>query len=228
MMSSSSMPWSTSPRPATSTSETIRPTGSGQASRTTVTSLTSSCAPRRSSEAELADMEPSTAAPPCVMVGPARDWAARFGLPGLVRASAERAPGAVALKDERGSLTYAALEARSDARAARLRSSGGRPGDVVAVCLPRGQDMVVALLAALKAHMPYLPLSAADPQRHRDLLLSLSGARHALADADTERLLGQHQELKVCRGESGAAAGGSWSELTPYGGGGAGLAVVPF
>jgi amino acid adenylation domain-containing protein len=163
-------------------------------------------------------MEPSTAAPPCVMVGPARDWAARFGLPGLVRASAERAPGAVALKDERGSLTYAELEARSDALAARLRSSGGRPGDVVAVCLPRGQDMVVALLAALKAHMPYLPLSAADPRRHRDLLLSLSGARHALADADTERLLGQHQDLKVVRVEFGAAAGGSWSELTPYGG----------
>src|SRR2546430_540060 len=100
-------------------------------------------------------IETSTAAPPAVLVGPWREWPDPFGLPGLVRASAERAPDAVALTDEGGTLTYAQLEVESDALAARLRAAGGRPGDVVAVCLPRGRALVVALLAALKAHMPY-------------------------------------------------------------------------
>src|SRR5215472_2649781 len=102
--------------------------------------------------------EPSTATAPCVMTGPRREWPAPSGLPGLVRASSERTPDAVALIDEGGTLSYAELETESDALAARLRAAGGRPGDVVAVCMHRGRAMVVALLAALKARMPYLPL----------------------------------------------------------------------
>lgn len=159
----------------------------------------------------------STAATPGVLVGPRRDWSVPFGLPGLVRANAERAPDAVALEDDGGTLTYAELEVESDALAARLRAAGGQPGGVVAVCMPRGRALVVALLAALKAHMPYLPLSMDIPQQHRDLLLSLSGARHALVEADTDRLLGPRHDLEMVHVELGAASD-SWSELVAYGG----------
>jgi amino acid adenylation domain-containing protein len=174
-------------------------------------------------------IESSAAATPAVtpgvLVGPRREWSVPFGLPGLVRASAQRAPDAIALvEDDGGTLTYAELEVESDALAAQLRAVGGQPGGVVAVCLPRGRALVIALLAALKAHMPYLPLSVDDPQRRRDLLLRLSGAGHALVDADTERLLGPRPDLEVIHVELGATsqmsdpASDSWSELVAYSG----------
>ena len=158
----------------------------------------------------------SVEATPGVLIGPARDWPAPFGLPGLVRASAERAPDAVALLDERGTLRYAELEAESDALAARLRAAGGQPGDVVAVCLPRGRALVVALLAALKAHMPYLPLPVEDPPRRRELLLRLSGARYALVDAGTAGSLGAGPALHPLEVALGTSGGDRWSNLLPY------------
>ena len=163
-------------------------------------------------------IETSAAVPPCVLVGPRREWPAPFGLPGLVRASSERAPDAVALIDDGGTLTYAELEQESDALGERLRAAGGQPGDVVAVCMPRGRAMVVALLAALKAHMAYLPLSVEDPPGRRDLLLSLSGARYALADASTGRLMARRLDLEVVHVELGAVTRDSWSELVQHAG----------
>ncbi len=160
--------------------------------------------------------QPGTTAPPCVMVGPTRTWSAPFGLPGLVRLRSERTPEAVALVDGSGTLTYAELEAESDGLAARLQLAGGRPGDVVAVCMPRGRAMVVALLAALKSHMPYLPLSMDDPQPRRELLLSLSGARHALIEPGSDRLLGQGGEVQVVHVELGGAESEKWSNLIPH------------
>lgn len=138
-----------------------------------------------------------------------------MGLPGLVRAAAYRAPEAVALLAAGRKLTYAQLEVESDALAVRLRAAG-EPGDVVAVCLPRGPEMVVALLAALKARMPYLPLAVNDPPRRRDLLLNLSDARHVLVDAQTGPELGARPGMRALHVELGAAAAvDEWTDLEP-------------
>jgi non-ribosomal peptide synthetase component F len=51
-------------------------------------------------------------------------------------------------------LTYAQLEIASDVVAAQPHGAGGRPGQVVAVLLPRGLTLVVALLEALKPGHP--------------------------------------------------------------------------
>ncbi len=160
-------------------------------------------------------LEPSTTTAPGVLVGPQRVWPAPFGLPGLVRISAQRSPGAIALIDEEGTLSYAELEAESDALAARLRRSGGRRGDLVAVCMRRGRAMVVALLAAAKAGMPYLPLSTDDPQARRDLLLDLAQARYALVDAGTAQLVRERPGLEALQVELGSARFESWSALEP-------------
>src|SRR4051794_1313722 len=103
-------------------------------------------------------MEATAAVSPGVLVGPRRDWSAPLGLPGLIRATAERTPDAVAVTYLGATLTYGQLEVASDLVAARLRAAGGSPGEVVAVCLPRGFVMVTALLGALKAGLAYLPL----------------------------------------------------------------------
>ncbi|WP_079001120.1 non-ribosomal peptide synthetase [Streptomyces sp. AS58] len=110
------------------------------------------------------------------------------GIPGFFRRSALRSPGAVAVQDAAGCLTYAQLDCWSDWLAARLLGRG-RPGDVVAVCLPRGRLLIVALLAAVKAGMPYLPLSLDDPAARRLQLLNVSGARLVLVDESTAELM---------------------------------------
>ena len=63
--------------------------------------------------------------------------------------------------DER--LGYAALNARANRLAHRLRERGIGPDDRVAICVERGIAMVVAVLGVLKAGGAYVPLDPAYP-----------------------------------------------------------------
>lgn len=164
---------------------------------------------------------PSSLSVPGVLVGSHREWSAPFGLPGLVRDRALLMPDDVALEAEGATLTFAQLEFASDATAARLRAARGRPGQVVAVCLPRGLSLVVALLGALKAGMAYLPLSTDDPQVWRDLLLRRSGARHVLVDAVTATQATSQSGVQLVLVQDhhadGPATPGQWADLVAYG-----------
>ncbi|CAL9648912.1 non-ribosomal peptide synthetase [Streptomyces sp. enrichment culture] len=60
-------------------------------------------------------------------------------------------------------LTYRELDGRAGRFAARLRELGVTPGDRVGVCLDRSADLVVTLLAVLKAGAAYVPMDPAYP-----------------------------------------------------------------
>jgi non-ribosomal peptide synthetase component F len=68
----------------------------------------------------------------------------------LFAEQAARTPGAPALLSAGESLTYAELDARAERLARRLRGLGVGTGSAVAVCLERGPEAVVALLAIWK------------------------------------------------------------------------------
>jgi hypothetical protein len=72
-------------------------------------------------------------------------------------------PDAPALSYEDETLTYAQLAERSTRLAAGLVVHGVRPGDRVGVCLDRDLDLVVTLLAVLKADGIYVPMDPAYP-----------------------------------------------------------------
>src|SRR6185295_14576963 len=74
-------------------------------------------------------------------------------------------------------LTYAELNARADALSHRLIRDGVLPGDLVAVSLDRSLDLIVALLAVLKAGAGYVPIDPTYPEERRTLLREDSGAR---------------------------------------------------
>ncbi|WP_405582825.1 amino acid adenylation domain-containing protein [Streptomyces sp. NBC_01190] len=74
-----------------------------------------------------------------------------------------RTPGAVAVQDPSTTLTYAELDARTDRLAAYLAAHGAGPERIVALALPRGADLVAAILAVLKSGAAYLPLDPAYP-----------------------------------------------------------------
>jgi amino acid adenylation domain-containing protein len=82
----------------------------------------------------------------------------------LVAAQARRTPGAAAVSHGGRILSYAELEQRADALAARLQELGVGPGAFVAVCLERSADQIVAVLATLKAGGAVAALEATHPE----------------------------------------------------------------
>ncbi|MFF4772560.1 amino acid adenylation domain-containing protein [Microtetraspora fusca] len=102
----------------------------------------------------------------------------------LVAAQARRTPDAVAVTAPgTAGLRYRDLVARAARLAARLRAAGVGRGDVVGVCLERGPDLVVALLATLHAGAAYLPLDPADPRERLAWLVADTDAAAVITDA---------------------------------------------
>ncbi|MFF2400054.1 non-ribosomal peptide synthetase/type I polyketide synthase [Streptomyces goshikiensis] len=106
----------------------------------------------------------------------------------LIAGAAARHPDAVAVSVPAESgptrhLTYGELERHARLLAARLRDRGVGRGAVVAVCLPKSPELIVALLAVLKAGAAYLPL---DPDHPGDRLAGMAenaGAALVITDA---------------------------------------------
>jgi enterobactin synthetase component F len=68
-------------------------------------------------------------------------------------------------------VTYGELDERANRLAHHLQSLGARPGAVVAVSVPRSAELVVALLAVLKAGAAYLPLDPDYPEQRLAYML---------------------------------------------------------
>ncbi len=102
---------------------------------------------------------------------------------GLFEEQALLTPGAVAVACGEASLTYAELEARSGRLARVLRGRGIGPEARVGVCLDRSPELVVAVLAVLRAGAAYVPLDPAYPRERLGFVLRDSGARLLLSRA---------------------------------------------
>src|SRR5262249_8046365 len=76
----------------------------------------------------------------------------------LVEEQVERTPQAAALVHEGGLLSYGELNQQANRLAHYLRGVGVKPDERVALCVERGNEMMVALLAVLKAGGAYVPL----------------------------------------------------------------------
>jgi amino acid adenylation domain-containing protein len=92
-------------------------------------------------------------------------------LPALFEQQVQRAPDAVALvcADQRWS--YAELNARANRLAHHLMAAGIGPESLVALALPRTAELIVSLLAILKAGAAYLPLDPAYPAERLAFML---------------------------------------------------------
>lgn len=85
-------------------------------------------------------------------------------VPLLFQAQAARTPDAIAVIDKGAELSYAELNARAN-RLARHLIGQQRvgPEDIVAIAIPRSAEMVIAMLAVLKAGAAYLPVDTDYP-----------------------------------------------------------------
>ncbi|WP_405987096.1 amino acid adenylation domain-containing protein [Streptomyces sp. NBC_00872] len=98
----------------------------------------------------------------------------------LAAAQARSTPHSVALRYGDETVGYRALDERAERLARRLRALGVGPDTIVGLYLPRTPDLIVALLATLKAGGAFLPL---DPEYPAERL------RHMLTDAAVTVLL---------------------------------------
>ncbi|GAA4975796.1 non-ribosomal peptide synthetase [Actinoplanes utahensis] len=94
----------------------------------------------------------------------------------------DRWAGGTAVHDSAGDLTYAELRRLSAEVAGGLRRRGAGPDSVVAVSLPRGRDLIVALLGVLRAGAAFLIIDPAQPEARRRELLRDAGALLTVGD----------------------------------------------
>ncbi|HWH00406.1 MAG TPA: amino acid adenylation domain-containing protein, partial [Pilimelia sp.] len=97
-------------------------------------------------------------------------------LPELFARTVAATPDAVAVRAAGRVLTFAELDRATTRLAHTLRAAGVGAEDVVGVMAERSAEMLVAILAVLKAGGAYLPVDAALPPSRRDHLLADSGA----------------------------------------------------
>ncbi|MEU8530895.1 amino acid adenylation domain-containing protein, partial [Streptomyces sp. NPDC048629] len=116
------------------------------------------------------------------------------GVHELIAERAVVAPDAVAVVVGEQSLTYGGLMGRANRLAHYLRSVGVGAESVVGLCLPRGVDMVVAMVAVWQAGGAYLPL---DPEYPADRL------EFMLADAGVEVVVGRRDLVEGLSVEQG-------------------------
>ncbi|NIL16085.1 non-ribosomal peptide synthetase [Pseudomonas sp. AN3A02] len=103
-------------------------------------------------------------------------------VPQLFEAQAQATPDACALTFAGQSLTYRQLNRQANQLAHKLRALGVGPEVLVGVALERGLEMIVGLLAILKASGAYVPL---DPNYPRERLA------HMMSDSGLKLLLTQ-------------------------------------
>ncbi|RNL80537.1 non-ribosomal peptide synthetase, partial [Halostreptopolyspora alba] len=110
-------------------------------------------------------------------------------VPELFETQVSRTPETPAIVCDDRTLTYRELDDRANSVAWELVRRGAGPEDLVALALPRTEDLVVGLLGILKSGAGYVPM---DPQflgERAESVLSEAAPRFAVTDTETWQAL---------------------------------------
>ncbi|MEV0006483.1 condensation domain-containing protein, partial [Micromonospora sp. NPDC050980] len=133
---------------------------------------------------------------------------------------AGRDPGRPAVLGDGVSVSYGELAERSLRLAGALVRAGVGVGDPVGVCLPKGAEQIVAVLAVLAAGGVYVPVGVDQPVARRERILGRAGAKVLIRAGGG----GPAQVAdEVPPGGDPAGLGAVAGELSPEGDGGPGL-----
>ncbi|MGI5423693.1 non-ribosomal peptide synthase/polyketide synthase [Streptomyces sp. CA-179760] len=119
------------------------------------------------------------------------------GVHELIAERAVAAPDVVAVVAGGESVTYGGLMVRANRLAHLLRGMGVGAESVVGLCLPRGVDMVVAVLAVWQVGGAYLPLDPEYPAERLEFMLADSGAKVLVCVGATAEGLGAETVIRL-------------------------------
>jgi amino acid adenylation domain-containing protein len=131
---------------------------------------------------DLVLMSPAEKAMVTEQSGPRGSADGQLDIEGLVEGWARSTPGATAVVCAGRELSYGELDERAGQLAAGLAAAGVVPGDRVALCMGRSADLIVAMLAVLKAGAAYVPLDPGYPAERLEFMLRDSAALLVITD----------------------------------------------
>ncbi|ADL53611.1 non-ribosomal peptide synthetase [Clostridium cellulovorans] len=102
----------------------------------------------------------------------------------LFQEQVKRTPNNIAVKLNDDSLTYEGLNSRANQLANQLKLKGVKSDQIVAIMMTRSVDMIVAMLAVMKAGGAYLPLDPTYPKDRINYILDDSNACLLLTNID--------------------------------------------
>ncbi|MGB4498438.1 MAG: amino acid adenylation domain-containing protein, partial [Methylococcaceae bacterium] len=107
-------------------------------------------------------------------------------------------PEAIALECKTAKLTYQQLDLLSHQHIQRLIHFGAKTNEIIAICVPRCSEMIIGMLAILKANAAYLPINFDTPTERIAEILQQSKAIALLCIAeDKKRFSMLHSNLLV-------------------------------
>ena len=129
----------------------------------------------------------------------AREFDRGASLMQLVAEQARRTPDAIAVESGERTMTYAELVAQSSRVATALAARGIGPGDLVGISVPRGVEMLVALLGIAASGAAYVPLDTSYPEERLRFVVDDARVGHLLVRDrdDVPAALAEKCELHV-------------------------------
>ncbi len=128
-------------------------------------------------------------------------------------AQALASPDACAVVHENRELTFRELEERSARWAEGLRARGVAPGHHVGLCLERGLNLAIGLLAILRTGAAYVPLDPSYPAARLRAMIRQAGVRLVLSDSEV--LEGRDDIERIEPTDLDGAARGELPRITP-------------
>jgi amino acid adenylation domain-containing protein/non-ribosomal peptide synthase protein (TIGR01720 family) len=119
-----------------------------------------------------------------------------------------RTPNAVAIRFEDAEITYRQLDQRSNQLARYLIERGASSNVPVGVCLGRSPEVIVAILAILKAGAAYLPIDPLYPQARRAAMIEDALLQIIVTDSEVANCLppGDYRRILMDAGTDALAA----------------------
>lgn len=89
----------------------------------------------------------------------------------IIKNVTSKYPSHIAISFKDSSMNYAELDHRANVLAVKILSKTEKRNEIVALCIERSLDMIVGLVAILKAGCAYLPVDPAYPEQRIDFML---------------------------------------------------------